>query len=249
MKILVFSDLHLEFGPFTPGECHADVVVLAGDIHLKTRGVEWAIETFKDKPVLMILGNHEYYGHKYPNLVDKAKALSQGSNLHVLENDAIEIDGVRFLGCTLWTDFRLFGDPRLAGYFCQQEMTDFKKIRVAPRYSKLNPVDVVKIHQASRAWLSDQLAWDYSGKTVVITHHAPSAHSLPERPPGELTGAAYASHLDAFINERRIDLWVHGHVHNSCDYPIGETRVACNPRGYHPDHLNPNFQTDFVVEV
>jgi hypothetical protein len=54
MKILALIDLHLEFGPLTIGEHSADVVVLAGDIHLKTRGVQWARETFKDRPVIMV---------------------------------------------------------------------------------------------------------------------------------------------------------------------------------------------------
>lgn len=249
MKILVLSDLHLEFGPLAITAGEADVVVLAGDIHLKTRGVEWTKETFKDRPVLMVFGNHEYYGDKYPKLLDKAKALVAGTNVHVLENDTIEIGGVHFFGCTLWTDFRLFGDPRLAGYFCQQEMTDFKKIRVAPRYSKLNPVDVAKIHEMSVSWLKEQLNLAENRKTVVITHHAPSARSLPTRPLGELTGAAYASNLEHIVESHNVSLWIHGHVHNNCDYNIGNTRVVCNPRGYYPDHLNSEFQPGWIVEI
>lgn len=249
MKLLILSDLHLEFGPLEVGTGDADVVVLAGDIHLKTRGVVWAMETFKDRPVIMVFGNHEFYGDKYPTLIERAKALSLGSNVHILENDAVDINGVRFLGCTLWTDFRLYGDPRLAGYFCQQEMTDFKKIRVAPRYSKLNPVDVAKIHEASLLWLKNQLSDTEHAKNVVVTHHAPSARSLPLRPEGDLTGAAYATHLDQFIEDMPIDLWVHGHVHNNCDYRIGSTRIACNPRGYAPDHLNPDFRENCIITL
>lgn len=249
MNIQILSDLHLEFGPMELSDCNADVVVLAGDIHLKTRGVEWALETFKDRPVIMVLGNHEYYGDKYPTLVDKTKALTDGSNIKVLENDATTIDDVLFLGCTLWTDYRLFGDPRLAGYFCQQEITDFKKIRVAPRYSKLNPVDVLKIHEASLSWIREQLAQNECDKTVIITHHAPSARSLPDRPPNELTAAAYASKLDSFVESHAINLWIHGHVHNSCNYKIGDTRIVCNPRGYFPEHLNHQFKSDFIVQI
>ena len=80
MTILVLTDLHLEFGPLTIGEHSADVVVLAGDIHLKTRGVQWPREPFKDRPVIMVFGNHEYYGDEYPSLLAKAKILAEGSN-------------------------------------------------------------------------------------------------------------------------------------------------------------------------
>ncbi|MDF1685056.1 MAG: metallophosphoesterase [Legionellaceae bacterium] len=249
MNLLILSDLHLEFGALELSECAADVVVLAGDIHLKTRGVEWALNTFGDTPVVMVFGNHEFYGEKYPSLVDKAKTLAQGSNVHVLENDGVAVDGVRFLGCTLWTNFRLFGDPRLAGYFCQQEMKDFKKIRVAPRYSKLNPVDVVRIHEGSLSWLRGKLAEKFEGKTVVVTHHAPSGRSLWPAASGDLTNAAYASNLDDFIEKSAIDLWVHGHAHNSSDYKVGGTRVVCNPRGYSPDHLNCDFRPNFIVDT
>lgn len=149
MKLLVLSDLHLEFAPLSITDKDADVVVLAGDINLKTRGLEWAMKTFPDKPVIAVAGNHEYYGEKYPGLMKKGKQLVEGTNVHLLENDHVEIDGVSFFGCTLWTDLKLFGDPRLAGYFCQQEMSDFKKIRVEPEYCKLNPVSMTAIHNRS----------------------------------------------------------------------------------------------------
>lgn len=249
MKLLVLSDLHLEFESICMPDTDADVVVLAGDINLKTRGVEWAIKTFPTKPVIVVMGNHEYYGEKYPSLVNKAKQLAGVTNVHLLENDHIEIDGVSFFGCTLWTDLKLFGDARLAGYFCQQEMSDFKKIRVEPSYSKLNPVSMAAIHNRSVAWLDNKLSDNASQRNVVVTHHAPSFRSISPALSEELTSAAYASHLDAMIETHNIALWVHGHVHNSCDYQIGHTRVVCNPRGYSPDWLNPNFDDNLIVEI
>ena len=44
MKIRILSDLHLEFQDWTPPESDADVVVLAGDIHVGTRGIDWALD-------------------------------------------------------------------------------------------------------------------------------------------------------------------------------------------------------------
>jgi Icc-related predicted phosphoesterase len=249
MKLLVLSDLHLEFAPLSIPDTDADVIILAGDINLKTRGLEWAIKTFHDKPVIAVMGNHEYYGEKYPGLVTKGKQLVEGTNIHLLENDHIEIDGVSFFGCTLWTDLKLFGDARLAGYFCQQEMSDFKKIRVEPGYSKLNPVSMTAIHNRSLDWLNDELSASTTKQNVVVTHHAPSARSIAPKLSEELTSAAYASHLDALIGNHNIVIWVHGHVHNSCDYNVGNTRIVCNPRGYSPDWLNPDFDESFIVEI
>lgn len=249
MKLLVLSDLHLEFAPLSIPDTDADVVILAGDINLKARGLEWAIKTFPDKPVIAVMGNHEYYGEKYPSLVKKGKLLVEGTNIHLLENDHIEIEGVSFFGCTLWTDLKLFGDARLAGYFCQQEMSDFKKIRVEPGYSKLNPASMTAIHNRSLDWLNDELSASTTKQNVVVTHHAPSARSIAPKLSEELTSASYASHLDAMIESHNIKVWIHGHVHNSCDYNVGNTRIVCNPRGYSPDWLNPDFDESFIVEI
>jgi predicted phosphodiesterase len=86
MKLLVLSDLHLEFEPICIPDTDADVIILAGDINLKTRGIEWAIEAFPNTPVVAVLGNHEYYGEKYPSLMKKAKQLAVGTHVHLLEN-------------------------------------------------------------------------------------------------------------------------------------------------------------------
>jgi predicted phosphodiesterase len=109
MKIQVLSDLHLEFIPFQPLITDADVVVLAGDIHLGTEGLQWAKEIFTDKIVIYVLGNHEYYYHTTPTLIHQLRQLAIHSQVHVLENESIEIEGVKFFGCTLWTDFKLWG--------------------------------------------------------------------------------------------------------------------------------------------
>jgi predicted phosphodiesterase len=249
MKLLVLSDLHLEFAPLTIPETDADVVILAGDIDLKTRGLEWAIKTFPDKQVIAVMGDHEYYGERYPGLVTKGKQLVEGTNVHLLENDYVMIDGISFFGCTLWTDLKLFGDPRLAGYFCQQELSDFKKIRVEPEYSKLNPVSMTAIHNRSLDWLENRLMSSSTKKNVVVTHHSPSAKSIAPKLAEELTSAAYASHLDEMIKANNIDVWIHGHVHNSCDYNVGNTRIVWNPRGYCPDWLNPSFSTSFIIQI
>lgn len=105
LKLHVLSDLHLEFAPFVPPSTDADVVVLAGDIHIRTHGVEWAKRTFPDKRVVYVAGNHEYYGKAIPHLTDKLRACAAGSNVSVLDEETVTIDGVRFVGATMWTDW------------------------------------------------------------------------------------------------------------------------------------------------
>lgn len=247
MKLHILSDIHNEFETFAAPATDADIVVLAGDIHVGKRGLDWALQQFPEKPIIYILGNHEYYGGAIPKLTGKLRELAAGTNLHILEQEALTLDGVTFLGCTLWTDFALSGDPRVAGYEATQRMTDYRKIRVSPQYSRLRSLDTAIIHQKSRLWLQSQLE-NLINDTVVITHHAPSKRSLSESHHGNLLGAAYASHLDDMVEHSNAKLWIHGHLHNSSDYRIGNTRVVCNPRGY-SDERNNEFIPDLVVSL
>jgi len=248
MKLYVLSDVHVEFEPFDPPEVDADIVILAGDIHVKTKGLIWAKENFKDKPVFYVLGNHEYYGKSLPKHLDKLKELAIGTNIQILENESIKVDDVTFLCCTLWTDFNLFGDPRIAGYEATQVLTDYKKIRVSPTYRKLRSIDTAGIHHKSINWLKEEVEKNQNQKIVIVTHHAPSRLSVPEHYKEDILSAAYASDLDEFVASSGADLWIHGHLHAQNDYKIGKTRVISNPRGY-PDEPNEEFIPDLVIEI
>lgn len=248
MKLLVLNDLHVEFEGFDPPATDADVVILAGDIHVGTKGLAWARKKFPSVPVIYVLGNHEYYGEALPKHTDKLKDLAKGSNIHILENDRLDLDGVVFLGTTLWTDFRLFGDPRHAGYEASQRVTDFRKIRVSPQFRKFRSLDAAAIHLKSLSWLREELVKCKGRKTVVVTHHAPSQRSIPDTFKDDIISAAYASHLDDLVEGSGAVLWAHGHIHAHKDYMIGDTRVVCNSRGY-PDETNIQFMPDFIVEV
>jgi len=113
------------------------MVVLAGDTQPGLRGVEWAARAFGGRPVVYVLGNHEFYGNTAPDLISKAQARGAELGVHVLSDSGVVVSGVRFLGATLWTDFRLFGSSPTAAALAQQRMTDFRKIRVTPHYRKL----------------------------------------------------------------------------------------------------------------
>jgi len=107
MKIRQLSDLHLETGPFTWEDQGEDVVVLAGDIGMGIAGIEWA-KTIT-KPVVYVAGNHENWDSDIYENIQAMRLVAKGSNIHFLENDELNLtingETVRFLGCTLWTDY------------------------------------------------------------------------------------------------------------------------------------------------
>ena len=86
MKLQILSDLHIEFAPYEIVETDADVVILAGDIHLGDRGFKWAKENIRNKEVIYVLGNHEFYREATPRLFEKLKEKIKDTNIHVPEN-------------------------------------------------------------------------------------------------------------------------------------------------------------------
>ena len=248
MKIQYLSDLHLEFADYAPLSADADVVVLAGDIDLKGRGVAWALRHFK-QPVVYVPGNHEFYKGSLGKTVEKMRVAAQGTNVHVLNDEELIIDNVRFLAATLWTDYRLTGNEPLAQWDAQQTMSDFKQIR-DEQYRKIRPTTLSARHLKSRQFIQAALDRPFNGRTVVVTHHAPCELSIAEEylDSGGHLNASYASRLEGLMGPG-VAAWIHGHTHNSLDYELHGTRVLCNPRGYAPSDLNPEFNPRAVLEL
>ena len=153
MRLHILSDLHLEFGPAEVPTPEADVVVLAGDVHVGYEALAWAQDHFAGRPVVYVLGNHEFYHHALPGLTEGLKRETEGSHIHLLENSAVELCGFTFLGCTLWTDFLLLNDLRMATGVAEDIMSDYIVIRYGPENRKLRARDTAKLHAESRAWL------------------------------------------------------------------------------------------------
>jgi predicted phosphodiesterase len=266
MKLHVLSDLHCEFptGEFDGQEIRtraslkntqADVTVIAGDLHTRGRGPKLAARYWPARPVVMIGGNHEYYGQVYPHHTQKIReAAAEYSNVHFLENDSIEIGGVVFLGCSLWTDCKLW-EGGLYDYpetieALQHNMTDYSRITFfdGRRHRVLKPADLVKVHLDSVRWLKSQFEAHRGRKIVVVTHHAPSFKSVPQQYQKDVISAAFASHLDELVKSSGARLWIHGHNHGPSDYVIGKTRVICNAKGY-PGEPDTRFNPSLVVKV
>lgn len=271
MRILILSDLHRElwYRPQKPSQgvvdpcpqidlamSRPDVVILAGDIDTGARAVKWAEHAFKGLPVLYVHGNHEGYGGNLDETQQAIAAACGATNhVHYLDRREKVIGNVRFLGATLWTDFKLYGKALYpaAVHDAGQHMNDYRRIRLAKKgYRKLRPSDTEGWHFEHRRWLAERLAEPFGGKTVVVTHMAPSGRSVAVEFKGDSLSPSFASNLEMLVEQA--DLWVHGHMHNSSDYSIGRCRVVCNPMGYPGSYQrmrpeNPDFDPNFIVEI
>jgi predicted phosphodiesterase len=270
VKLLLLSDLHLELSDLPAAPLpDFDVALLAGDIvNPGRRLAAWVAASpllRRARAVVAVSGNHEYFDTVLQHeaaLMHGAATAQQTPPLHLLDCTQVVVGGVRFLGCTLWTDFELRIDTpegprsdRARGMaIAQQAMADYRTIgwhdRGAPR--RLTPYDTLRLHQQHRAWLQLRLAEAFDGPTVVITHHGPHRGSLAPRFAADWVSTAYLSELpDSFFQVPV--LWVHGHTHTSHDYVVGHCRIVCNPRGYQtaamPRPENIAFRADRVVTL
>jgi predicted phosphodiesterase len=249
MRLQILSDLHLEFGTISIPETVADVVVLAGDIHVGREGLRWALKQFPKTPVIYVLGNHEFYRHSLPDLTETLKQESDGSHIHVLENNAVEISGYTFLGCTLWTDFLLLGQQEAGMLTAEDIMSDYKVIDFGPQNRVLRARDTARLHAQSAAWLRSELAERKNrANTIIVTHHAPSIRSEAPYHLQSMLSSAFASNLDSLVDQSGVPLWIHGHTHYNVDYRIGSTRVLTNQHGY-PQELSKGFDAGLIFEV
>lgn len=247
MKLHILSDLHLEIEDFTPARTDADLVILAGDIHAKTNGIDWIKTHFPTTPVLYVLGNHEFYGTAFPTLLDKIKEETKETHITILENESIEIGDIAFFGCTLWTDFEVMGNKVISCFDAQRFLPDYHHIRLSPSYRRLRPEDTIAWHHASKQVLNQWSRQPLGRKRVVITHHAPATGSLARRYRQDMLSAAFVSAMDEWIAASGLTLWVHGHTHDVFDYRLGSTRVLCNPRGYPAEGVA--FNPELIVEL
>ena len=250
MKIQIASDIHTEFGsiPHISND-GADLLVLAGDIVLANsfknkertpRNVDYYMffdrvcDQFKN--VIYIMGNHEHYKSTLSKTAGVLReALSYHKNLHLLDSEHIDIDGIRFIGSTLWTKIDVHNP--LLDTKIRHAMNDYSLIKYIDKgnYRKLRPEDTHREHVISRIYLEGALykaeEWD-NIPCVVVTHHAPSWKSIHEKYANENDlNTLYATDLEYLMNDN-VKLWIHGHTHTAFDYNINGTRIVCNPYGY-----------------
>lgn len=255
MNVLVLSDLHVDARPFKgvfTDDNKEDIVIIPGDIgpmhHFRFES------TIRDicshvRFLLFVPGNHEFYGLDVIKDKQIVKDLATTiSNFILLDNDFVVIDGVKFIGSTMWTDMEK--SNYFALHACKQNMNDFWIIRNGA--GKFTPEDSVEFHKVAIAFIEEELLnsqYDPLVKeNVVITHHAPSFASIVPKYRGDAINAGFASELSEMILNHNIKYWIHGHMHSKLDYMIGSTRVICNPRGYN-DKENPVFKPKLSLTI
>lgn len=268
MKIQILSDVHNECSAdaFVPARTDADVVVLAGDIDRVDNSFKWANQHFQGKRVVMVAGNHEPWGTEWHSMVRRMRAEAPRYGIDFLENDFVIIDGVKFIGATLFTDMQLFGEDSVRPAIAEARrcMPDFREIRLECKNTWLrrlgitnpfSPQDSIALHKASRGYIERRIRESFDGPVVVVTHHAPSTGSIEERFKEDPLSPCFASNLNDLIHHGDIALWVHGHTHCGFDYSINGTRIVCNAVGYR-DRVSPEvafelsgFSPDFVVHL
>lgn len=254
MRIQIFSDLHLDVRPIKPITIMpgVDLVIVAGDT------CEGALRAFEHLrrivpvhiPIIMVMGNHEYYRRFVPHELALARSQASVFNIYLLENDTVVLGGIRFVGATFWTDYRAFGESNVAAVMnaCAAGMNDHRLIGWQKEpWLRFRPQEAARLHHQSKTYFAEVLATGFEGPTVAISHTAMHWGSIhPRFLTDPLTGA-FLSDQSALIEAHQPALLVHGHVHNSSDYRVGKSRIVCNPHGYGSE--NPDFNGALVVEV
>lgn len=257
MKLQILSDLHLEFNNYDWNIpiLNSSLVILAGDIGVGIKSPRWAIEQSKklNKEIILIFGNHSYYNQYYENLKIQTKEMCQGTEVYFLDNNSIIINGIRFLGTTLWSNFRGLGDQYIeeAKQDAARWITDYRLIHYKDRL--ITPNDTEKFYFEAVDWLYNELAKPFKGKTVLIVHHGPSPkchndqrHGLPNP-----LSTYFWSDLEDLIIPNKIDLVIYGHTHSNLRFQVNGVPVVTNQKGYRGENnqSTEDFNINYVVEV
>jgi predicted phosphohydrolase len=252
MKLLLVSDLHMTDHllnkphaiPYVIESLGADdVICVAGDVSDSPTGMNKHLKALRDHTdatILAVMGNHDYYYRTLSlDTIDRARD-GLPERVHVLENETVVVGDVRILGCTLWTDA---DQGLMAGNALG--MQDYDLIKASPERQKEGAIfieveDTVAWNQVSKNWLASELAQPFDGKTVVMTHHAPSFRSQQPKYAYHPLASFFCCDMDDLIEEHQPDYWLHGHLHDAAAYVIGQkTKVRCNPRGYTGERKGP----------
>lgn len=264
IQFIPISDVHNEFqvldnSVFYKPDTINTVLVIAGDFFVskKWNQLQEIIAPLSEMfhAIVYVLGNHDHWGGSFANNVALFKQnLAMFPNVHVLEKESVVFGNVAFIGATMWTDFSKH-NPHVM-WDAQANMNDYKKIRNGPvsdPYKKrLFPTDVYLDHINAKHFLQEEIQNHklFGNKVVVITHQAPSSLSrMSTIASYDPLNGCYYSDMEAFVEYNQPDFWIHGHIHESKNYKIGNTRVICNPRGYSPFDLNEEFDPNKLIII
>ncbi|BCM81602.1 metallophosphoesterase [Methylobacterium indicum] len=273
MRAWIISDLHTDATPWTPPEgLRADLAIIAGDVAdgLTRRAIPWLREHVcpRARATVYVPGNHDLWRTRYPDEIARAHEDAAAAGIALLDaGQTFDYEGIRIVGSTLWTDYRLTGNRPLAlriagnrtGGMRDHRLVQTRDAKGVP--APFRPLAAEALHRQHRARIETALAEPWSGPRIVVSHHAPHPRSLLHGEVREQIDAAYASDLSEILEGPSApDIWIHGHIHRSADYCVGRTRVLSNPRGHDTSHRrrdgtwipeleNPAFDPTFILEI
>lgn len=240
-KLHIISDLHLDTWGMEPPICDADACAVLGDVHEGVAGFDFLRRIADTKPVLLVLGNHEFYlsslKDTYAAWEEKAK---EHGNIILIQNSTHVLNNVRFVGGTLWTDFNNQNPIQLMQG--QGVTKDYLYIDNDERDERITTSFILSEHLKTKTYIQSVLETPFEGKTVVLSHHAPSYRCVPEKYDGHPHNYMYCSDLDSVIYYNDLDVWAFGHMHSKSDFNFEGKRIIANPRGtnkYPNDEFNP----------
>ena len=257
MKVRLFSDVHLEFGPMDPGE--GDVLVLSGDICVAQAFIEEPLgeealrylEFFEKcvagyNKVFYTMGNHEYYNILNWTECESTLRNTLPKGITLLNNQSEFYNGWHFVGAPLWASFD--GANEAVMHQCQLGMSDYHVIGKDGQFC-IDPIDTLSEHVDTVEWLHKCIP-TLKGPVFVFTHHAPSKRSVEGNYRSESLSPAYATDLELFIKANpNIRVWAHGHIHEARNYIVGETNIVSNPRGYVGCETGIGFNPNFTIDL
>jgi predicted phosphodiesterase len=264
MKLLIYSDIHQEFDGFTPKKewlDAADVVIQVGDLHHAPNNIK-ILKTW-DAKILFVPGNHDFWNtnvkqarinpyawngggqgyfvecdRTWEQCIEEMREAAEGSKIELMDNNTKIINGVRFIGSTLW-----YNALSLSGWEVAN-INDYKRIFFGGN-QLITPAWVQERHNISVEFIREELSKPFDGKTVLMTHHPTWI------PPGSKEAQcsiAYGNDLEKLWTGK-VDLIIHGHFHAQIDRVISGTRIICNPRGYPSEDVRRTFKKNLLVEI
>lgn len=258
MRLSLLSDTHHNFGDSSewphPLPDH-DVLILAGDISEYTDRPSDLAEVLAhyrsrtDRPILYLPGNHEFYHQEYHRTLDRIAADTKRLDIELLHCRSVQYGDVAFHGCTLWSDFSLFGAEMadVYGLYAEMSISDFRAIRYGDQ--PFRRTDCADLHRKERAWLEKSLERSKAPHNVVITHFAPVAQCIAARFQGDRLNPYFIAECEDLVKQFEPDLWLYGHTHQPDDFILGKTRFINNARGYPLEDSGIDFEPEKIIEV
>lgn len=257
LTIAYGSDLHLS--PRDEERCRralafpeeVDVIVLAGDIAERMHASFYTFELADQYPnahIVWVAGNHEHYNSNIDEQIRRYREVcSDHERIHFLENDSIEIAGIKFVGCTLWTDFSILGETKLAMEIAERGINDFALIETR-NGDQFAPRDAINRFNESCGYLKQQLSNSNPERTVIITHFSPGFETRNQLFPADAITAYFQANVGHLIDKHQPAAWIYGHNHYSNQLQRGRTRIVSNQLGYSgEDGYIPRYDPSRVI--